>query len=234
MSRSVVLGGTDRCGQCRLPPRWCICDALQPVECPVRVGILLHRREQWRPTSTGRLIERACPAARSHVFHRQLRRDEIIAPDSRDTVWILHPRGAPLDPGRVASTDPARLHVLLLDSAWSESGRMLQSVGGWGQPVRLALEGGGRYWLRDPAGGGGVSTAEALIGLLSTLGLDHAAASLQLHLELQVYASLRARGRREAAAEYLSTSPLPTAAPGILERLQARRPNPSIRRIHRG
>jgi len=46
MGRSVVLAGAARCPRCSLPPRWCTCDMLPPIETRLTVQVLIHRLEQ--------------------------------------------------------------------------------------------------------------------------------------------------------------------------------------------
>jgi len=200
---------------------------LPPVETPVRVHVLQHRREQWRPSSTGSLVGRVVTGSRITVFHRSLTRNDALGlPGPVDRApWILHPRGEPSD-GLIAPTDePRASDVLLIDGSWTESGRMLQLVQGWGRPVRLHLEARSRYRLREQKGDGDVSTAEALVGWYEALGLTEAADLLRLHLELRVYVGLRSRGRKADAVEYLSQSPIRSRLGPFLEVLHQRRPN---------
>jgi len=93
--------------------------------------------------------------------------------------------------------------------------------------VRLSQTGASRFWLRSQEHLDRFSTAEALIAVLQALGDTGAADRLRLQFELHVYATLRARGHKEAAGEYLAGSALPGAFPEFLARLHERRPNPS-------
>jgi len=79
-----------------------------------------------------------------------------------------------------------------------------------------------RYWLRDQPEPGHLSTAEALMGVFRATGDVAAERRLRLHFELHVYATLRARGRREMAERYLGHSPLLAEAPDALAVLHAR------------
>ena len=227
MSRSVVLAGTERCEGCLLPPRWCVCHALPPVDSPVRVHVLQHRREQWRPSSTGILVGRVVTGAHVTVFHRRLTRAEVpgLPQPGSEAPWILHPRGEPIEGLVGPAATRAAPTVLLIDGSWTESGRMLQVVQGWGRPVRLNLDAVSRYRLREQKDDGSLSTAEALIGLYEVLGLAHAADLLRLHLELRVYVGLRSRGRKAEAEDYLAQSPIQARLASFLERLHQRRPN---------
>ena len=209
-----------------MPPRWCLCGGPGPMESAVRVDVLMDRREQWRPSSTGKLIERVVIGARRHVFLKNVPPDRDAIVDVGRALWILHPAGEPLAHVPVPWPDPARLQVLLLDGSWGESGRMLKAVEGWGRVVCLPLLGRSRYWLRDQQGAERWSTVEALLALYAALGLQESERQLRLRFELLVYATLRVRGRLGPAAEYLEGSPLPAALPEYLAELQRRRPNP--------
>lgn len=195
---------------------------------PLAVDVLIHRREFWRPTSTGRLINRVVPGSRGKVFEREAPppRESVVLPGRE--LWILHPRGEELP---AAPARPANLQVLLLDGSWREAAAMLPVVEKWGRRVSLPMGGPSRYWLREQPGAGRYSTVEALLFLLEALGLREEAAALRLQFELHVYAGLRTRGAKGVAAEFLATSPLRAAFPDLLEKLGQRRPNLTASRV---
>ena len=180
----------------------------------------MHHRELWRPSSTGHLINRTIVGSRQHLWRRERRLTaaEVRVPD-RD-LWILHPKGGPM-PGDV---DPAAVQVLLIDGSWRETSAIAQEIGTWGRLVSLPMAGESRYWLRSQAEGGRFSTAEAFLFLLQALGLDDAHAQFHAQFELHVYASLRARGSKEAALAFLGRSPVPALFPALLAQLDVRRP----------
>lgn len=221
MSRSVVLGKNPRCERCRYAERWCICDGFQAIDCPLGVDVLIHHREYWRPTSTGRLINRVIPASRHHIFRREMppARESIVLPGR--ALWILHPRGEPLPAGQ----PPAGLQILLLDGSWREAARMSLAVAPLGRLVRLPISGPGRYQLRTSAHEGKYSTVEALMFLLAALGLTKEEAQLRLQFELHVYAGLRSRGAKAKADEFLAASPVRAVFPELLRQMDQRRPH---------
>ena len=219
MSRSVVTKGVERCERCRFAFRWCICRGFRSVECPLRVDVLMHLRETWRPTSTGRLINRVISSSRSHVYGlgAPLDREAIVDPDR--TLWILHPQGEPPPAGVPASS----VQVLLLDGNWREAARLRKIVEPWGRTVRLPAAGPSRYRLRRQHEDGRYSTIEALALLLDGFGLTEAAGQLRVQFELHVYAGLRARGATGEAEAFLAGSSLPQALPEVLRELRERR-----------
>ena len=229
MGRSVVLAGAARCPRCSLPPRWCICDAIPPINTQLRVHVLIHRGEQHKPSSTGALVARTVAGATCHVYQRETRffTASGFQPDTRDPareLWILHPNGAPLASQTPLVNDLSGPSILLLDGAWRQAGEMLRTVDRMGRCVSLPepVAAPGRYWLREQPAPTHLSTAEALMGVFRALGDGPAEQRLRLHFELHVYATLRSRGRRETAERYLGHSPLLGEIPDFLNRLHAR------------
>lgn len=198
-----------------MPPRWCTCAGFQAVEVSLRVTVLMDRLEQYRPTSTGMLIQRTVPASRQYLFQRQVPLDRAAICDPDRELWILHPRGEPVP----ADADPARVHALFLDGSWQAVQVMLPHVEGWGRRVRLPVATPSRYWLRDAQIPGRLSTVEALIALLEVCREHEAAARLRQQFELLVFAGLLARGKRAEALRYLDDSPLRARLGDLVARL---------------
>ena len=229
MGRSVVRAGAVRCHACRLAPRWCVCRALPQATTAIQVDVLMHPQEQCKPSSTGKLIERAVQGARCQLYQRGSHQHggpsaPSLAALQAPELWILHPLGEPLESIQSVIDSSTPLRVLLLDGNWSQAGEMLRTVESMGRCVRLRAAGPSRYWLRDQREPSHISTAEALLGVFNAVGDTAAEVQFRLHFELHVYASLRARGRRQLAEDYLQDSPLKAVIPDFLERLNARRP----------
>lgn len=224
MARSVILRPTRRCERCQLPPRWCICAGFRAVTCPLAVDVLVHSRESFRPTSTGRLINRVMPESRGHLYRHDLslRRDDIVRPGRE--LWVLHPQGDAMP----ADAKPENVQVLLLDGSWREASRMRADVKSWGRSVSLPMSGESRYRLRGQQDGGRFSTVEALLYLLQAFRLEDAHAQLQLQFELHVFAGLRARGDKAAAENFLAESPVRDAFPELLAEFNRRRPREEL------
>jgi len=197
------------------------------------VHVLIHRQEQAKPSSTGKLIARVVEGATCHVYERL---NCSIAPSSLSPhaiaadreLWVFHPHGEPLSSSTAGLIGQSRLpQILLLDGTWRQAREMLRSVEGMGRCVRLPDPGPSRYWLREYDAPAHVSTAEALMGVFGLVGDAAAESRLRLHFELHVYASLLARGRREMAERYLGDSPLTTEIPDFVDRLMTGRPSVS-------
>ena len=116
------------------------------------------------------------------------------------------------------------IQLLLLDGTWREAARMSQTVATWGRLVRLPMSAPSRYWLRKKQGEESYSTIEALLFLLTELGLTEEEERLRLQFELHVYAGLRSRGIMSIAEDYLASSPLLKSMPELLAQMHERRP----------
>jgi hypothetical protein len=229
MGRSVVLAGAARCPRCSLPPRWCVCDAIPPVDTRLHIHVLIHRHEHHKPSSTGKLLTRAVTGSRCHIYQRETRFSlasgfPAQALTHGTELWILHPKGESLPAAAADATDPPSPHILVLDGTWRQAGEMLRAVEGIGRCVCLPEPTAepSRYWLREQREPSHLSTAEAIMGVLKAMGEASAEYRLRLHFELHVYATLLARGRREMAERYLGHSPLLVEVPEVIDRLHTR------------
>ncbi len=186
------------------------------IASPLKVDVLMHHMEAWRPSSTGHLIHRVVANTGLRVYRKEhtLVREDIVQPGR--ALWILHPTGEPLP----VSEPPAGLQVLLLDGTWIQSTGMLRGVESWGRRVSLPMAGESRYWLRSQAADDRFSTIEALMFLMAALGMAEQRAALQLQFELHVYAGLCARGKKVEAANYLFSSPVSGALKELLPTLK--------------
>lgn len=187
---------------------------------PLAVDVMMHRRERFRPSSSGLVVSRVVEGSRLWVWERegQWKADALRRPGRE--VWVLHPHGEPMP----SAPSPESVQVVLVDGVWSEAAVIAREALGWGRVVSLPMAGESRYWLRAQQEGGRFSTAEATIHLLRFFGFEAAGEALRRQFELHVYANLRARGLKERAEEFLRGSPAADAFPGLLSRLNERRP----------
>jgi len=187
---------------------------------PLAVDVMMHRRERFRPSSSGLVVSRVVEGSRLWVWERegQWKADALRRPGRE--VWVLHPHGEPMP----SAPSPESVQVVLVDGVWSEAAVIAREALGWGRVVSLPMAGESRYWLRAQQEGGRFSTAEATIHLLRFFGFDAAGEALRRQFELHVYANLRARGLKERAEEFLRGSPAADAFPDLLSRLNERRP----------
>ena len=213
-----------RCPRCQIARRWCICPVHVDVTTPLAVDVLTHHRERYRPSSTGTLINRIIPTSRHILYRRERRLSAVDVKFPGRELWIFHSHGEALP---TTLPDPRLVQVLLIDGSWREASAMAQEVTQWGRLVSLPMTGVSRYWLRAQADDGQFSTIEALLFLLERFGLPEAE-SVRLQFELHVYASLRARGHKAVAAEFLAGSPIRDEFREFIAQLDVRRPRTEL------
>lgn len=218
--RSVVEKPLLRCSDCMVPPRWCVCPVAETIHTPVQIDLLSHPRELHRPSSTGNLIKRSIHGTKQISWVKGASPETQLPNAGNRELLILHPHGKPLAP----QNDLDKLHFLLLDGYWNEAKAMSNGLRAEANFVSLPMTGPSRYWLRGKQDGERYSTAEAVIFLLQSLGLNTEAEKLRVQFELQVYSGLRSRGRKTLAEEYLQDSILLKIVPDFIDQLNSRRP----------
>lgn len=124
-----------RCPGCGLWPTLCACDRLPTVEIATPIVLVQHVGERFKPTNTGRLLERMVPSLRvTHFPLRDIPFDEMPF-EIADVDWrVLFPRedAVTLRPG----APQAGLEVLpgkrpgfvVLDGTWHQCSRMSRRV----------------------------------------------------------------------------------------------------------
>lgn len=218
MSRKDIYHNANRCTRCSLPPRWCICEQQKQVPCALKVDVLMHEREAERPTSTGHLIQKVITGANLHVWRPGHPTDYSTIRRPERELWILHPNGEEMP----AVSDVNAMQILLIDGSWKQATAMMKTLPGLGRRVRLpllGLAGKSRFWLRNQLCEGQFSTAEALLYFMRAQGMQAEYEQFRLQFELHVYAMLCARGEKTEAAEYLLESPIATAMPELVAKL---------------
>ena len=70
----------------------------------------MHHAEQFKPSSTGHLIQRVIEPARTHIYRRgtPVRAEDLVQPGKE--LWVLHPKGDPLP----LDVSPDKVQVLFI------------------------------------------------------------------------------------------------------------------------
>jgi DTW domain-containing protein YfiP len=152
----------ERCPDCLLIVRLCVCSAVPRLEVRTEVVIVRHRAERRRASNTGRLAAAALASARVIEYGDDERVPARLAlPVSLASAgtWLVYPEGAPC-----ANPTPPPIRLVFLDGSWSQARRMRRKLLALrGLPVwRLPIEEVSRQRLRHSPGAGRVSTIEAI------------------------------------------------------------------------
>ena len=164
---------SDRCGRCRLHPKFCICQRWTPLELGTRVITYVHQRESPKSSNTAYFA-----AATLSNFDVRIYGARDVVPKSDDLiddarrVCILFPG----DDSEVLSqawvdADPRPVTLVVPDGSWRQARRVARRVLNAESLPRVVLPPGApsRYIQRRQSQPGHVSTFEAIARALGVL-----------------------------------------------------------------
>ena len=164
--------GLPRCSRCNLREVACFCDAVQTLNLPFEVHVLVHPLELKRPSSSIFFLQLDSQVS-LHIYQRT----ELLTPKAGDVLLFPQPEdktptssGASSDKSSATSSNTSSSELMdiqrlwLLEGTWQEATKMLAK-----QPLLAALprlsvaDQPSRYPFRKNQRTGGLSTAEALL-----------------------------------------------------------------------
>ncbi|MFB9886904.1 tRNA-uridine aminocarboxypropyltransferase [Balneatrix alpica] len=180
----------ERCQGCGLPDSTCICDYQVQAQAEVEFWLILHKKEQYKPTNTGRLIKDVLPNSRLFEWHRTEPPASLLAllQDSRYQPWLVFPADEERDQQRLQpfARQLGKTPVfILLDGTWRQARRMFR-LSPWLQQLPLISfqpQAGSGYGLRKALEENHLCTAEVGIELLR-LAQEPAAEVLQNYFQV--------------------------------------------------
>ena len=189
---------SERCSQCRLHIRLCICSAIPRHDLATRLILVMHRREWQKPTATG-------PLALAVLVNSELRiqgnREDPLDFSDLDTparrTLLLYPgEGVPVLSRAFLSGDPRPVNLVVADGSWRQASRMGRRLPGLEHAAMVRLpEGAMTAWgVRKESHPEGLSTFEAIaraLGILESVEVQESMAEL---FTLMVARTLLTRG----------------------------------------
>ncbi|WP_207062956.1 tRNA-uridine aminocarboxypropyltransferase [Motiliproteus sp. SC1-56] len=175
------------CRQCSLPPSHCACAERPRISSRCEFALLLHPKEQARPTNTGRFLAQSLAGTPCFSWHR-------TEPDPALAAWLAERPGQtfilfPVDRPELENRRAPRSQftalraprLLLLDGTWKEVRKMLRKSPGLAPFPLLSLEEQtpSRYSLRRGAGADQLCTLESAAQVLRMLGEEPEAQALE-------------------------------------------------------
>lgn len=190
----------ERCARCALHLRLCLCNAVEPLALATRVVVLRHRRELFKPTNTGRLVDLTLANGEVRTFGA---RDQAF-----DAAGLVEParRTVLLYPSKDSRTlardaDDARPVTLLVpDADWRRAHKLALREPALAGIERVHLPDGppSAYRLRYHADPRFLATFEAVARALGVLEGADVQARLEHVFAIMVDRHLWSRGRMTA------------------------------------
>jgi DTW domain-containing protein len=208
MSRRA--NGHVRCPRCRLHLSLCLCEHLVPIETKTRILLVLHRREEKKPTNTGRLALECLPNSQVWVRGVDDGRDRTFALEPGRQALLLFPDAA-ARPLSDFVDSPRPLTLVVPDGTWRQAAKARSRLPALSEVPLVALPPGPPtlYRLRKESHDGGLATMEAIGRALGVLEGPEIRARLERVFRIMVERALWARGSLTAAE---LTEPLPEHA----------------------
>lgn len=167
-----------RCESCQLAAYACICDWRPKARSQAQFVLLMHRKELFKPTNTGRLIADAFDDCQVFLWDR-LEPPEglkhILNDPNRDCYLVFPCSPNPEKPRKITQVLPEsdrQQTFILLDGSWKQCSRMV-ALSQWldGVPcLKLPEDLVKSYQVRDSGKPERFSTAEAAISCLRLTG----------------------------------------------------------------
>ena len=160
----------ERCPTCCMQQTLCICALVPRLETRTRLELIVHYREQRKPTNTGQLAARCIHAARSRSSEIASGRSELAQVTDREQAVLLFPADDAVPITRFAASE--RPIVLIVpDGNWRQASKMRKRIPGLATIpcVTLPDTGPTEYRLRAEAHADGLATFEAIARALAIL-----------------------------------------------------------------
>lgn len=189
---------SERCHQCRLHTRLCICGDTPHHDLVTRLILVMHHREWTKPTATG-------PLALAVLANSELRiqgyREQPLDFHDLDTAerrtLLLYPgEGVPVLSRAFLAGDPRPVNLVVADGTWRQASRMGRRLPGLEHAAMVRLpEGAKTVWgVRRECHPEGLATFEAIARALGIIESVEVQESMEELFTLMVARTLQARG----------------------------------------
>jgi len=116
------LSKNDRCPKCFSMKISCFCEQLSMVDSKLSWSIIMHKRESYLSSNTGRLAENTLPNCEIHLrgdLEKPLHWPNII-PENRQS-YFLFPSEDAICISELASIPAENLHFIVPDGSWNQA-----------------------------------------------------------------------------------------------------------------
>ncbi|TRY33437.1 tRNA-uridine aminocarboxypropyltransferase [Aliiglaciecola sp. M165] len=112
------------CERCHYPQNVCVCDAIRPVNVPLKLIVLQHPSEVKHAKNTARLVPLCVKQCEIHVGE-SAKDFEHIVPTMEDA-WLIYPSktSQPLESTNKKECSPKRL--IFIDATWKKAFKLYQ------------------------------------------------------------------------------------------------------------
>ncbi len=189
---------SERCPRCRMHVQLCICQAIPSYSLATRLVLVMHRREQHKPTATGPLALEALANSELRIHghsDQPLDCSDLNTPNRR--TLLLYPGDAAFVLNdALLQQDRRPVNLVVPDGNWGQAARMGRRLPGLGHAEMVRLPEGPptRWGIRRECHPQGLATFEAIARALGIIESPEVQAGLEELFCLMVERTLQARG----------------------------------------
>jgi DTW domain-containing protein len=189
---------SERCHECRLHSRLCICSDTPRHDLATRLILVMHQREWTKPTATGPLALAVLSNSELRIQgHREEQLDfrDLDTPERR-TLLLYPGEGAPVLNSDFLASDSRPVNLVVVDGTWRQASRMGRRLPGLENATMVRLpEGADTCWgVRREFHPEGLATFEAIARALGIIESPEVQESMEGIFRLMVARTLQARG----------------------------------------
>ena len=169
-----------RCPRCRVHASLCVCALIPRIATRTRLVLVVHRREERKPTNTGRLAI-ACLSNSQAILRGH--ESSPVAPfawDGSTQPLLLFPHADAIPIARFAASERP-ITLIVPDGTWRQAAKVRARVPGLSDVpcVSIEREAPTMYRLRHETRDGGLATIEAIARALGVLEGGHVRSALE-------------------------------------------------------
>lgn len=189
---------SNRCPQCRMHEQLCICDSIPRFDVATRLVLVMHRREQQKPTATGPLALAVLGNSELRIQgHRDTPLDFTDLDRCGRRVLLLYPGDdVPVLSPSLLALDARPITLVVPDGSWRQAARMGRRLPGLEQVEMVRLpEGATTAWgIRKENTPQGLATFEAIARAMGIIEAPRIQKRMEDLFRLMVTRTLQTRG----------------------------------------
>lgn len=178
----------------------CVCALISPTATRTRLVLVIHRREERKPTNTGRLAIECLSNSEVIVRGHASSPSPPLTFDASTQPLFLYPHPDAIPIARFAGSDRP-ITLIVPDGTWRQAAKVRNRVPGLADVPCVSLEPDAptTYRLRHETRAEGLATIEAIARAFGVLEGAHVRSALETVFRAMVDRTLWSRGQLETA-----------------------------------
>lgn len=192
--------GDARCPRCRVHASLCLCALIPRIATRTRLVLVIHRREERKPTNTGRLAIECLSNSQVLVRGHQSSPSAPFNWDGSTQPLYLYPHPDAIPIARFAASERP-ITLIVPDGTWRQAAKVRTRVAGLSDVPCVSIEPDAptMYRLRQETRAEGLATIEAIARALGVLEGAHLRSALETVFRAMVERTLWSRGQLTSA-----------------------------------